>query len=132
MLKSRPVQGMLERNGVGCLLLPSGQTAWYPRLSKPTLVSVQPAIWTRSASDAGKHQLSSPSAGSVPRCSTLAAGQVVTLPLESIPNAVAGIWPGPVQVSKCPISLVKDTLVVWAAQIVRVSGVDVLYIGWKL
>src|SRR5882757_10933864 len=88
----------------------------------------------RSASVPGKQKLSSPSVGdaAVPNPSVLPGGQVIGLPLGSTPNGVAGMGFGPLQFSKCPISDVKEMLVVCAAQMTRVCSDDVEYIGWKL
>src|SRR5215469_16857726 len=58
-------------------------------------------------------------------------GHVVGLPWGSSPNGVAGIFTGPVQNWKCPISVSIATLYEPAAQVTRVFVVDVLYIGWK-
>src|SRR5215467_12019635 len=90
-------------------------------------------MWIRSASLAGKQKSSSPSVGDVPlpNPSVLPAGQVMGLPLASTPNGVAGMGFGPSQFSKCPISSVKEMLVVCAAQMVRVCSDEVEYIGWK-
>ena len=76
------------------------------------LVSEQPLMWTSSASLPGKQKLSSPSVGDVlfPNPSLLPFGQVIGFPLLSSPNGVAGMGFGPVQFSKCPISLVKEML----------------------
>src|SRR5215471_9564973 len=66
-LSPGPVRGLENRVDSGCkALLPSGQTGWYPRLSKPVLVSVQPLMWIRRASLAGKQKSSSPSVADVP------------------------------------------------------------------
>src|SRR5260370_4292353 len=53
------------------------------------------------------------------------------LPLASTQKGVAGMGFGPLQFSKCPISSVKEILVVCAAQMVRVCSDEVEYIGWK-
>ena len=76
------------------------------------LVSVQPLTWMRIASVPGKQKSSSASVGDalLPDPSVLPAGQVTGLPLASSPNGVAGMGFGPLQFSKCPISLVKEML----------------------
>src|SRR5579859_1511704 len=129
------VTGLLNWNGVGCILvLPFAQSRWYEAPSNPVLVNVQPATLYSGASLAGKQKASSPSAGCLlrPRPSLSPLGHTVTLPLGRTPNSVAGIFTGPVQFWKWPISLSKPTLNPCAAQVTRVFVDDVLYIGWKL
>src|SRR5438552_2187155 len=134
-LKLVPVVGLLNWNGVGWILvLPLGHSRWYEAPSKPVLVNVQPCTLNSSASLAGKQNRSSPSAFTElsPRPSKSPFGQTVGLPLGSRPNGVAGIFFGPWQNWKWPISLSKPTLKPCAAQVTRVFGDDVLYMGWKL
>src|SRR5215471_19611652 len=101
--------------------------------SNPVLESVQPLMLIRIASVPGKQKSSSASVGEalLPNPSVLPAGQVMGLPLASSPKGVAGMGFGPLQFSKCPISSVKEMLVVCAAQMVRVCSDEVEYIGWK-
>src|SRR5258708_2568021 len=53
------------------------------------------------------------------------------LALGSAAKGVGGRGFGPLQFSKCPVSSVKEILVVCAAQMVRVCSDEVEYIGWK-
>src|SRR5215467_240848 len=98
------------------------------------LVKVQPATLNTRASLAGKQKMSSPSGfcALTPRPSVLPFVHTVGLPLGRRPNWVAGIFFGPVQNWKWPISLSNATLYDSAAQVTRVFVVDVLYMGWKL
>src|SRR5262249_17431433 len=97
------------------------------------LVTVEAFKCMRRVSEAGKQKLSSPSVCLVffPKPSVLPAGQAMGLPLASTPNGVAGMGFGPSQFSKCPISSENAVLYVCAAQITRVCGEEVEYIGWK-
>src|SRR5262249_51451887 len=92
-----------------------------------------PLMCIRSASEAGKQKLSSPSVGLgfFPKPSVLPAGEAMGVPLVSTPNGGGGVGVGASQFSKWPISSGKAGLWGWAAQITRVCGEEVEYIGWK-
>src|SRR5215468_12377246 len=116
------------------LVLPLGHRRWYEAPSNPLLVNVQPDTLYTIASLPGKQKISSPSGACLlgPRPSWSPLGHTVGLPWGSSPNCVAGIFTGPVQNWKCPISVSIATLYAPAVQVTRVLVVDVLYIGWKL
>src|SRR5215469_5575233 len=116
------------------LVLPLGQRSWYEAPSNPLLVNVQPDTLYTSASLPGKQKMSSLSGACLLtlRPSWSPVGHVVGLPWGSSPNGVAGIFTGPVQNWKCPISVSIAALYEPAAQVTRVLVLDVLYMGWKL
>src|SRR5438067_1968573 len=97
--------------------LPGHVPLWYSGPSKSPSVPRQPVMvlfdvpsgFTTGARAQPRSSLSAPS-GSV----GLGTRQLVELP----------------QYSKCPISSENATLYEWAAHSTRVSGLDVLYMGW--
>src|SRR5437764_2733566 len=127
-----PVVGLVNRNERGFnswsatgLLIEPGQVNLYDAPSKSPSMSRQPPIWTSIEAAAGKQKSSSP-CGSGPALSA----SFVSSP-SGLVQVLKASLPTAAQYSKCPISSENAMLYVCAADVFRVSGVEVLNSGWN-